>query len=177
MKLFLLHFHKIFDLQLVWSKEATRSRDSYPKFVTNIKSNLPRYCEYESLPSNWVNADWDPTFSRVKQSGTPLQLSQHGVYITFYSFLEFADIYKDFIIPCWLSWCEVSIAVNSVDMETHSVDGTETLFRVSHCEKIENLTMFGKFKNKMENTQKPYIQYPLININLIHAKNTTKNLV
>jgi hypothetical protein len=39
------------------SKAPTRSPDSYPKFISNIKSNSPRYSNYSSLCFDSVNVE------------------------------------------------------------------------------------------------------------------------
>jgi hypothetical protein len=46
----MVHLHDIFSLLFFFSSKApTQSPDSYPKFVSNIKSNSPRYSNYSSL--------------------------------------------------------------------------------------------------------------------------------
>ncbi len=52
-----VHLHEIFDFCFFSSKAPTWSPDSYPKFVSNIKSNSPRYSIYSSLCVDSVNAE------------------------------------------------------------------------------------------------------------------------
>ncbi len=52
-----VHLHKIFDFCFFSSKALTRSPDSYPKFVSNVKSNSPRYSNYSSLCVDSVNVE------------------------------------------------------------------------------------------------------------------------
>jgi hypothetical protein len=52
-----VHLHEIFDFFFFSSKAPTRSPDSYPKFVSNIKSNSPRYSNYSSLCVDSVNVE------------------------------------------------------------------------------------------------------------------------
>jgi hypothetical protein len=47
-----VHMHEIFS-----SKAPTWALDSYPKFVLNIKLNLPKYSNYLSLSVDSVNAE------------------------------------------------------------------------------------------------------------------------
>ncbi len=52
-----VHLHEIFYFCFFSLKAPTWSPDSYLKFVSNIKSNLPRYSNYSSLCVDSVNAE------------------------------------------------------------------------------------------------------------------------
>jgi hypothetical protein len=52
-----VHLHKIFDFCFFFIKAPTRCSDSYPKFVSNIKSNSPRYLNYSSLCVDSINVE------------------------------------------------------------------------------------------------------------------------
>jgi hypothetical protein len=52
-----VHLHEIFDFCFFSSKAPTWSPDSYPKFVSNIKSNSPRYSNYSSLCVDSFNTE------------------------------------------------------------------------------------------------------------------------
>ncbi len=52
-----VHLHEIFYFCFFPSKGPTWSPDSYPKFVSNIKANSPRYSNYSSLCVDSVNAE------------------------------------------------------------------------------------------------------------------------
>jgi hypothetical protein len=57
-----VHLHEIFDFCFFSSKTPTWSPDSYPKFVSNLKSNSPRYSNYSSLCVDSVNAELNSCF-------------------------------------------------------------------------------------------------------------------
>jgi hypothetical protein len=52
-----VHLHEIFDFWFFSSKVSTWSPDSHPKFVSNIKSNSPRYSKYLTLRVDSVNVE------------------------------------------------------------------------------------------------------------------------
>ncbi len=80
-------------------------------------------------------------------------------YIIFYKFLEFAHIYQDFIISRWLCWRGVSLHIDSVKEESHSIDLIDREWDFVRSVPLLNdkkLEYVGEFKKIIENTQKPY---------------------
>ncbi len=61
-----VHLHEIFDFCFFPSKAPTWSPDLYPKFVSIIKSNPPRYSNYSSLCVDSVNAELIFCFKLIK---------------------------------------------------------------------------------------------------------------
>jgi hypothetical protein len=83
-----------------------------------------------------VDAEWDSPSTESMRSETPRQLSQSRVrlHVNWVN-KEGTNIY-DFIIPCWLSWCWVSLRIGSVSVESHlaltPLTGNETPRQLSH---------------------------------------------
>jgi hypothetical protein len=74
-----------------------------------------------SFPVNWVNAKWDSMSTESSQSETPRQLSQRRMMISSWMLVTSALTQLTWsLILRWLSWCGVSLRVNSVARESHS---------------------------------------------------------
>ncbi len=70
---------------------------------------------------NWVNAEWDSTSTESMQSETPRQLSQcrrHQHLRRFYHSVLTQLTWS--LTLHWLSWCGISLGVDSVDEERDS---------------------------------------------------------
>ncbi len=98
-------------------------------------------------------------------SETPRQLSQSGVRIHVnWVNPEGTNIYEDFIIPRWLSWCGVSLRIDSVDVESHlaltQLTGNETRRQLSHRRMLKNLNKSANSSTKSK-TPKSLIIWPI----------------
>jgi hypothetical protein len=74
-----VHLHEIFDLWFFSSKEPTWSPDSYPKFVSNIMSNSPRYSKYSTLRVDSVHGEYHSAPAQYALSLTRRRLSISAV--------------------------------------------------------------------------------------------------
>ncbi len=135
----------------------------------------------ESSPSHWVNAESDSPSTESRWSETPCQLSQcgvrlHGNWVN----AEDTNIYKDFIIPRWLSWHGVSLCVDSVDVESHLA--STQLMRNETPRQLSYRRMF-KNSNKSANswtkskTFKSHIIWPTVYVFDKCKKREQKNLM
>ncbi len=99
------------------------------------------------------------------QSETPRQLSQRWVrlHVNWVN-TEGTNIYEDFIIPHWLSWCGVSLHIDSVNMESHlmltQLTGNETRGQLSHHRILKNLNKLTNSSTKSK-TLKSLIIWPI----------------
>jgi hypothetical protein len=111
------------------------------------------------------------------RSQTLRQLSQHGVrlHVNWVN-AEDANIYEDFIIPRWLSWCVVSLCVDSVDVESHlaltQLTRSETPRQLSHRRMFKNLNKSANSRTKSKNAEA--LLFGLYSMCLINAKKEKK---
>jgi hypothetical protein len=134
-----------------WTSPRRDRREHYP-----FKGARAVYvCLFwrDSSPSHWVNTKSDSSSTESMQSETPRQLSQRKVrlHVNWVN-AEDTNIYEDFIIPRWLSWCGVSLCIDSVDVESHlaltQLTRNETPRQLSHCWMLKNLNKSANSKTK-----------------------------
>jgi hypothetical protein len=108
-------------------------------------------------------------------SETPRQLSQRGVrlHVNWVN-EEDTNIFKDFIIPRWLSWRGVSLRVDSVVVESHSaltqLTRNEIPRQLSHRRMLKNPNNSANIQGQ---NQKPYYLAYMCSIS---AKNENKKI-
>jgi hypothetical protein len=73
------------------------------------------------LSVNWVNVEWDSTSTETARSETSRQLSQRRKHQHLWSFYHSALTQLMWSLTLrWISWCGVSLGVDSVDKEWDS---------------------------------------------------------
>ncbi len=99
-----VHLHEIFDFCFFSSKTPTWSPDSYPKFVSNIKSNSTRYSNYSSLCVDSVNAELFFASSYIKTVNIFwLTLAPFEQFIVNFSkSYSFKGARAGYVCPFWL---------------------------------------------------------------------------
>ncbi len=127
-----------------------------------------------------VDTEWDSPSTELTQCENPHQLSQHVVKLHFnWVNTEGVNIYEDFIIPRWLSWCWVSHC-DSVDGESHlaltQLMGNETLCQLSHLQTLKNLNKSANLRTKSKKLKSLIIWHTSLYVWSVQ-KTRTKNLM
>ncbi len=91
---------------------------------------------FDSFPVNWGNAAWGLTSTTCMKSETPCQLIQRRMMKSALISAHPVDTIEKWIFtPCWLGGHRVSLPVDSVDVDAHSlsVDSVFLLRVASLC--------------------------------------------